>query len=89
MKRTVILLMLSTLFLFTSGFSCSRTKTVIVEEDNTVRRVTDERPIKNDALIIESGKVESRNDTLIGKYIIGPALYKKLVKAGLDKPDTK
>jgi hypothetical protein len=89
MKRVAILLMLSVIFLFTPGFTCSKVKTVIVEEDNTVRKITDERPIKNDALIIDTGKVEHREDTLIGKYIIGPALYKKLIKAGLDKPDTK
>ena len=75
--------MLAVVFIFTPGFTCSKVKTVIVEEDNTVRKITDERPIKNEALIIETGKTETREDTLTGKYILGPALYKKIVKAGL------
>lgn len=82
-KLSIILLCLLVL----PGCWTTKTKTVLVEEDNTVRHVTDERPIKNEALIIETGKTEVREDTLIGKYIIGPALYKKLVKASLNNAE--
>lgn len=67
-----------------------KTKTYIVESDNTVRKVIDEKPIKNEALVLEGpnkGKVEERFDVLMGYYILNPFTYHRLLKAAQEQAD--
>lgn len=59
-------------------------KVIILESDDTVRRIVDETPVETEYQDPETGEVVSKKTNNAGRYSLSPTSYKKLLKAATE-----